>query len=222
MIQIINLNKSYANTQVLHDINEQYDEGKIYGIVGQNGAGKTTFFKCIAGIEKYQGQIYAANMPLKNYLGFLPTEPYFMDHITGREYIQFLCNARKKPLIDIDSQNIFDLPLDKYVTTYSTGMKKKLGLFAILLQENKYFILDEPFNGVDIHSNILIAELLSVLKTKGKIILISSHILVTLTTICDVIQVLSQGKIIKSAFPDEFSILENELKALFIGDKIKK
>lgn len=81
---------------------------------------------------------------------------------------------------EIDNRNIFDLPLNQYAATYSTGMKKKLALMAILIQENKVLILDEPFNGVDIHSNIIITEIIHQLKLLNKTILISSHIFSTL------------------------------------------
>jgi ATPase subunit of ABC transporter with duplicated ATPase domains len=84
--------------------------------------------------------------------------------ITGKEYIRLLCNARGKTNLDIDSKNIFDLPLNQYASTYSTGMKKKLAITAILLQENDYFILDEPFNGVDIQSNVILTEIILKLK----------------------------------------------------------
>ena len=155
MISIQNLSKSFGTKQVLKNINAQFDRGQVYGIVGENGAGKTTLFRCIAGLENYEGQIISELNPLKNYLGLLLTEPFFFAKITGKEYIRLLCNARKKEVLKIDEKNIFDLPLNQYASTYSTGMKKKLALLAILLQENQYFIFDEPFNGVDIHSNII-------------------------------------------------------------------
>ena len=129
-------------------INIQFDKGNVYGIVGENGAGKTTLFRCIAGLENYDGQINSELNPLKNYLGLLLTEPFFFTKITGKEYIRLLCNARKKEVSKIDDKNIFDLPLNQYASTYSTGIKKKLALLAILLQDNQCFILDEPFKRV--------------------------------------------------------------------------
>ncbi|MBN3661915.1 MAG: ABC transporter ATP-binding protein, partial [Ornithobacterium rhinotracheale] len=154
MIKIDRLNKNFGNNEVLKDISLEFLEGNIYGIVGENGAGKTTLFRCIAGLESYSGEILSENKPLKNHLGYLETEPFFYSRITGKEYIQLLCNARNKK-VNIDEKNIFGLPLEQYASTYSTGMKKKLALTAILLQENKYYILDEPFNGIDIQSSII-------------------------------------------------------------------
>jgi ABC-2 type transport system ATP-binding protein len=222
MIQIENLSKSYGTKQILSNINVTFEAGKIYGIIGENGAGKTTLFKCITGIEKHTGIITANLQPLKNYIGYLPTEPFYFSKITGREYIQLLCNARKKDTKNLDNKNIFDLPLNQYAVTYSTGMKKKLALTAILLQENQYFIFDEPFNGVDIQSNIIIVDILNQLKKLGKTIIISSHIFSTLSNICNEIHVLKNGTFIKKVYEEQFADLENEMKAMYIGNRIDK
>jgi ABC-2 type transport system ATP-binding protein len=222
MIRVIDINKSYGSKMALNTVNLTFEEGKVYGIVGENGAGKTTLFRCIAGLEDHEGTIDADIKPLKNHLGLLLTEPYFFSKITGREYIQFLCNAREKKIDDIDSKNIFDLPLDQYASTYSTGMKKKLAITAILLQENQYFILDEPFNGVDIQSNIIITEIIHKLKVLNKIVIISSHIFSTLSDTCDEIHLLKNGALVKSVDKEDFSALESEMKAFSIGDKIER
>ena len=199
----------------------EFSTGNVYGIVGENGAGKTTLFRCIAGLESYSGEIISDVMPLKNHLGLLLTEPFFFTMMTGREYIRLLCNARGKTNVDIDSKNIFDLPLDQYASTYSTGMKKKLAITAILLQENEYFILDEPFNGVDIQSNIILTEIILKLKELNKIVIISSHIFSTLSDTCDEIHLLRKGEQIKSVNKTGFKDLEQEMKEITIGNLIK-
>lgn len=222
MIKIENLSKSYGTNQVLSDINLTFEQGKVYGIVGENGSGKTTLFKCITGIEKHNGRITSDLNPLKDNIGYLQTEPFYFSKITGREYIQLLCNARGKDNSNLNNRNIFDLPLNQYAITYSTGMKKKLALTAILLQENQYYIFDEPFNGVDIQSNIIILDILRQLKKLGKTLIISSHIFSTLSDICDEIHLLKRGQFIRKVSKDEFDDLEEEMKDIFIGNKIDR
>ena len=221
MIKIKELSKLFGNKEVLKNLSMEFSKGNVYGIVGENGAGKTTLFRCIAGLESYSGEIISDVMPLKNHLGLLLTEPFFFTMMTGREYIRLLCNARGKTNVDIDNKNIFDLPLDQYASTYSTGMKKKLAITAILLQENEYFILDEPFNGVDIQSNIILTEIILKLKELNKIVIISSHIFSTLSDTCDEIHLLRKGEQIKSVNKTGFKDLEQEMKEITIGNLIK-
>lgn len=222
MIDLVNLSKKYGSHEVLKDISFHFETGKVYGIMGENGAGKTTLFRCIAGLESYGGAINSSLQPLKDSLGWLPTDLFFFSKMTGREYLQLLCNARSVKLQDVDTQNIFELPLDEYATTYSTGMKKKLALMAILLQHNEVFILDEPYNGVDIQSNILIMELLLKLKQMGKTLLISSHIFSTLAEVCDQILVLKEGRIVRVVEQDAFQSLEEEMKSSVIASRLDK
>lgn len=216
------LSKVFGDKEVLKNVSMEFYKGNVYGIVGENGAGKTTLFRCIAGLESYSGEIISDVTPLKNHLGLLLTDPFFFTMITGREYIRLLCNARGKTNLDIDSKNIFDLPLNQYASTYSTGMKKKLAITAILLQENEYFILDEPFNGVDIQSNIILTEIILKLKELNKIVIISSHIFSTLSETCDEIHLLRKGEQIKSVQKSGFKNLEQEMKEMTIGNRIDK
>ena len=222
MIKIEKLSKFYGKKQVLNTINLEFKKGKIYGIVGGNGAGKTTLFKCISGLESYKGIISSDFNTLKEHLGLLLTEPFFFSKITGKEYIQLLANARQIKLLKIEDKNIFNLPLNQYASTYSTGMKKKLALTAILLQKNDVFILDEPFNGIDIHSNLMITEIINKFKELEKTVIISSHIFSTLAETCDEIYLMKNGEIAKKVAKVDFSNLEKEMKKFTIGNRIDK
>lgn len=222
MISIKFLSKSYNDNQVLKDINLSFNPGEIHGIVGENGAGKTTLFKAIAGIESFEGGIEYSEGNLKNVMGFLQTDPYFLSKITGKEYLQLLCNARNQKEIAIIEKNIFDLPLNQYAETYSTGMQKKLALTGILMQKNDVFILDEPFNGVDIHSNTVINQILLKLKELNKIVILSSHIFSTLYDTCDYLHYLKNGSILRSADKSQFQTIEKEMQGVGIQYKIDK
>jgi ABC-2 type transport system ATP-binding protein len=221
MINLKSLHKSFGKNEVLKNINLQFKAGEINGIVGENGAGKTTLFNCIGGFEDYEGTISYSNDNIKNVTGFLTTDPYFLGKITGLEYLQLMCNARDVEFINPEEKNIFDLPLNRYAENYSTGMKKKLALTATLLQGNDIFILDEPFNGVDIQSNIIIKELLFKLKELNKIVILSSHIFSTLNETCDYLHHLRDGEIINSVGKDKFALIEKNMISNTVENRIE-
>ncbi len=213
LIQIDNLSKSYYTKKVLSNINTNFESNKIHGIVGENGAGKTTLFHCLTSLTKYEGKImFEKTQDPKNITGFLPAELYFYPRITGKQYIEFCLKARNQNLKQLKEWNdIFDLPLDEYAENYSTGMKKKLAIMAILLQENQLFILDEPFNGVDLISNMTLSKIFQKLKEQGKTIILSSHILSSLTDICDKIYHLKNGNIKTEYTKDLFGTIETDI-----------
>ncbi|WP_223584650.1 ATP-binding cassette domain-containing protein [Sphingobacterium sp. GVS05A] len=222
MIELIHISKSFGQHQVLHEVTFNFEDGKVYGIVGENGAGKTTLFRCIAGLETASGQINANLEPLKNHLGYLTSDPYFLSKLTGEEYIYLLTDARGKSIKKLDERNIFELPLKEYASSYSTGMKKKLALTATLLQDNSFYILDEPFNGIDLQSSIILTEIILRLKAMNKTILISSHIFSTLKDTCDEILVLEEGRISKSVKKEQFGDFEEEMKEKILKKDIDK
>lgn len=221
MIKIENLRKQFGQLDVLNGINLELKPGMITAIVGENGAGKSTLFKCIAGLESYKGTIDSNYEPLKNYIGFLPTNPQFLSKITAKEYLHLVCNARKVTPPDFEERNIFNLPLNRYADDFSTGMKKKLALTGVLHLKNEVFLLDEPFNGVDIQSNILFNEILKTLKKQGKTIILSSHIFSAIHEVCDYIYYLEDGKIAKQGNRETFMQIEDEIKQKAIKDKLE-
>ncbi len=222
MISIENLSKNYGTKSVLGDISVKFEPGKVYGIVGKNGAGKTTFFECLTGLVNCKGRI---KYPTANYtgrIGYLQTNPLFLSKITGKEYLSLLSRARNITPADLEHQNIFDLPLSKYAETYSTGMKKKLALTGLLVQKNDFFILDEPFNGVDLESNFLITEIILRLKALQKTVLVSSHIFATLENTCDIIHILEKGQISYPIPKEEFEGLTQVFNQEQIDQKLSK
>jgi ABC-2 type transport system ATP-binding protein len=220
MLSLRNLTKSYGNNKVLRGITAEFCPGRVYGIIGENGAGKTTLFGSIAGLFGYEGEITTDSDNYRHQLGFLQTDNYFLPRLTGREYLRLLSQARHLHLTDFDTPNIFELPLDEYADNYSTGMKKKLALLGVLLQQNDILILDEPFNGVDIQSNIIITEIIAELKRLGKTVLISSHIFSTLSGSCDEIHLLREGRFVRSVGPADYAGLEEEMIAVSVGDRV--
>jgi len=216
MISIIDLYKSFGKQVVLNKVSMELLPGEIYGFVGRNGAGKTTFFNCIAGLEKFQGEIKYTKGLLKNVLGLLPTDPYFFPKITGLEYLEMMCISR-----DIDFKqkkdylNVFELPLNKYISEYSTGMQKKIAILGVLMQQNEVFIFDEPFNGLDIQSNLTLSEIILQLKNQGKIILLSSHIFSTLEELCDEVFLLEKWKFLHFENKGDFEAIKNKMPECF-------
>ena len=222
MIYLRSLHKFHGKTHVLQGIEAEFAEGHAYGIIGENGAGKSTLFRCICGLEHFSGSIKYKQGNLKDDLGFLPTEPFYFPRMTGREYLTLFCTARGIKPAGIDEKNVFDLPLDEYAAVYSTGMKKKLAFLGLLLRENKVFILDEPFNGVDIESNLLMTEIIRALRNSGKTLLISSHIFSTLREVCDEILLLRKGVFEAHYGKEKFQELEDRMKSVSIGNRLDR
>jgi len=220
MIELNDLRKSYGANRVLRGLTAYFPPGKVYGIIGENGAGKTTLFRCLAGLQSYEGEITAPGDLLSRHLGFLQTNNFFFPRLTGREYLRLLCQARDVAPTNLDERNVFDLPLDEYAANYSTGMQKKLALLGVLLQNNKVLILDEPFNGVDIQSNIIITEIIRELRRMGKTVLISSHIFATLKDTCDELFLLREGRFVHHVLPADYAKLEREMNEVTIGGRI--
>ena len=215
MLKISNLSVSFGKHKVLDNLNLDCFKGELHGILGMNGAGKTTLFRTIYGFKKKDsGECIFENEAINNKkIGFLETENYFYSYMKGQEYLDLLSGVDNQ--FDIERWNkIFDLPLDDLIDTYSTGMKKKLAFLGVMALDRPVLILDEPFNGVDVESNEKIFQILERVKEQGKVILLSSHILSSLTNICDKISFLKEGVIVKTYEREEFPILESGLREM--------
>ena len=214
MLEIKNLRKAYGTHMVLYDVSLALRPGTIHGLVGANGAGKTTLINCLYGLENnFVGTVQdTAGRPIREHTGLLPYEPYFYPRLTGREYLEFCLQARGRPVVDFSAWNqLLMLPLDQYADEYSAGMRKKLALLALLVQNLDYLILDEPFNGLDLEANLLLKEMLRRLRDRGTGILLTSHILGALTETADEITVLADGRVHRHYEAAAFGTLENDL-----------
>lgn len=211
MFTINDLSFAYGKNLVLNNLSLNIDAGQVHGIVGLNGSGKTTLFNLTYGLLKPKtGSInWNDGILHRKQISFLETKNYFYSNITGREHLQ-LFSTDNKFKIDI-WQDLFKLPLDELIENYSTGMKKKLAILSVLKLNKPILLLDEPFNEIDLETSRIIMILLEKLKEKGKTILVSSHILETLTNTCDFIHHLENKGINKSYKKPEFVSLEQNI-----------
>lgn len=194
MLEIKNISVSFKDKNVLQNLNLEIEEGIILGILGKNGAGKTTLFESLYQSQKYNGEILWQNQKLlRQNISYLETENYFYPYITGREYLSYFAKDKLPKTIELAEK--FQLPLDKYVQYYSSGMKKKLALIGMLMLDKPINILDEPFNGVDFEGVHLLYDIIRELKQSNKMVIISSHIIETLFHTCDRIVTLENGLI---------------------------
>ncbi|PWJ34210.1 ATP-binding cassette domain-containing protein [Sediminitomix flava] len=211
MISVKDLCFAYSSDKLILDhLNLELKENQIHGIVGLNGAGKTTFLHTLFGLNKpLEGKLLFNGEPLtKKQIAYLVTENYFYANITAREYLELVKNTD----FNIEEWNaLFGLPLDDLIENYSTGMKKKIAFLAMLKQDKAIMILDEPFNGLDLESSRIIRSLLLKLKEKGKTILLTSHVLETLTNVCDKLHHLENGQINYSCEKEDFDVFEQKI-----------
>jgi len=212
MINIQNLTFSFSDHKVLDDISIDFLPNQVHGIVGLNGAGKTTFFNVLSTTLKAQtGSIKLNGNSITNKdIAYLETVNYFYSRITGNEYLKIF--RQTNPDFNLNSlQEFMKLPLNDLIETYSTGMKKKLALLGVLKQNKLLFLLDEPFNGLDLETNKILELIITTLREKGKTVFVSSHIIDPLLTVCNQIHYLENGKFTKSFEKENFDHIEDEL-----------
>jgi ABC-2 type transport system ATP-binding protein len=222
MLKISDINVKYGEHIVLENFSFEAAEGKIYGLMGLNGSGKTTLIKAISGIvAPDKGKIEFDNRDIKlSYIGYLETANYFYSKITGKEYLNII--KWKHSDFNIEKWNsVFELPLNELIETYSSGMKKKLAAMGIFAFERPVMLLDEPFNNLDMETNQVLYNVIRQFKEKGKIIILTSHILETLTGICDEIHYLNNKKIEKIFYPDEYSLIQSSIIDKKLESKIE-
>lgn len=210
MIQSIKINKvskTYKNIQALNEITFDIPKNSIFGILGSNGSGKTTLMKILGGlIKSWSGSIYVnndkknnKNLNLSKNFGFLIENPCFYEYLSAKQNLEILLRISdfKENRIDriLDLVNLNKRENDK-VETFSYGMKQRLGLAQTLLHDPEIIVIDEPNNGLDPKGINEMNEILKNLHSQGKTIIISSHILSEIETLCTDICILKNGKVL--------------------------
>lgn len=208
MLKIDIIEKKYGAELVLEDLFLEITKPGIYGLIGKNGIGKTTLFKCALGLEKFIGtsKLNDTKLSLSN-SGFCPAEPFVYEELTAVEFYRFYAKLFGINLSNA-SERLFIIPEDKLIKDFSTGMKKKVYLNAIFQKDFPVYFLDEPFNGLDIESNYILTQYLKE-KSNNSIIIISSHIFEILYKICVEIYLISNKKL-SNYKQDVFSFVEND------------
>lgn len=200
MISIKHLTASYGDHQVLKGVNLELSEGMIHGLAGLNGSGKTTLLHALCGIKKVSsGHLLMHGERLKNsQVAMVETEPYFYKGITGSEYLELFRPEVEQNFATQEWLDLFAVPGEELTDTYSTGMKKKLALIGACKLNRPVLLLDEPYNGLDLESSRVLTAVLRRMASKGTTIVITSHILQTLTGLCTYIHYLKNGVIEKT------------------------
>ncbi len=212
MLSIHDLTVSYGTKNVIRNLSLELEDGKIHGIVGPNGEGKTTLLNSIYQLHKpNSGSIlWSGDIISPMNTAYLPSELYFYPLITGLEYLQ-LFQQSKDSMIIIQLNKLMNLPLDSFIEDYSSGMKKRLAIMAILSLNCSLFLLDEPYNGLDLEGSYVLTNLLKVITSEGGTILLTSHILESLTGLCDDISYLRSGTVMKKFMKDEMHLISKEI-----------
>ncbi len=210
MIELANVSKRYNDTTVVKSLNLKIGAGEIVGIIGHNGAGKSTTMKMIAGlVEPTSGSIRVMGrdiqkegVKVKQQIGYLSEESPLYEAMTAQQYLLFFSELyhmpRQKALKRID-QLLDSLDLaekDKLTGEFSKGMKRKTAIARALLHDPKLLILDEPNSGLDPLTSFFIINYLRTLKREGKTVLLSAHNLFHVETICDRVGIIKNGNLL--------------------------
>lgn len=205
-IEIKNLSKDFKKVNILNSINLTLESGTIYGLIGRNGTGKSVFLKTLCGFYYpssgeilFDGKNYSANNLYPDNLRALIEKPSFMPNLTGYENLELLASIQNKiGKSEIEETlkkvNLFE-EKDKKYSKYSLGMKQKLGIAQVLMENPEIIILDEPFNAIEEETVNKIKNILLEEKSKGKLIILSSHIKDDINSLADIILTMNNGTI---------------------------
>ena len=205
---IDHLVKSYGSKQVLKDVDFTFEEGRIYGLLGRNGSGKTTFFNCInRDVEYNSGEFYfeidgKRKDPEPQDIGYVVSAPVVPEFMTGREFLKFFIEVHEeltdvKPLDEyFDYMKIAEDDRDRLLRDYSHGTKNKMQMLLNIIARPPLMLLDEPLTTLDV---VVAEEMKDVFRKQkeGRITIFSTHILDVAVDLCDEIVLLNHGRLEK-------------------------
>jgi ABC-2 type transport system ATP-binding protein len=206
MIQVQNVTQVYSSNKGVFDLNFTVKQGEVFGYLGPNGSGKTTTIRHLLGFSNVdQGQVLIDGLNaradrhiLQQRIGYLPGEIAFFEHMTGKQFLQFLSRLRGFQTAPRTQElvQLFQLETQFLIKKMSKGMKQKLAIVAAFMHDPDILILDEPTSGLDPLMQMVFLDLLVAEKHKGKTILMSSHIFEEVDRVCDRAAIIKDGKII--------------------------
>lgn len=208
VIQIENLTKFFGETKILDKINVSFERGKIYGIIGRNGSGKSMLMKCICGLVvptsgkiNINGKSIGGNSDLPENLSGIIEEPGFLENYSAFKNLQFLAMIRNKIQKEEIVSTLKKVGLDPYsklhVGKYSMGMKQRLGIAQAIMEKPQILILDEPMNGLDNDGVEEMRKLFLDLRNEGTIIILASHNKDDVEILCDEVYKMDKGILTK-------------------------
>lgn len=225
-LRINNLCKSFDRKVVLNGVEYVFEKGKIYGLLGRNGAGKTTFFNCLNDdLKPNAGEMLLDGQPLSSDdIGYVLSTPVVPDFLTGREFLKFFTDINKKKISDIkDPDYYFDMvgikavDRDKLLRDYSHGMKAKLQIIINIIANTKVLLLDEPLTSLDV---VAAEDMKNALREQkdDTIMIFSTHIMELALTLCDEIVLLKDCKFSKISLYDDNGVKlpDEEIKDIVI------
>ena len=206
---IENLSKNFDKKCVLKNINFTFESGKIYGLLGRNGAGKTTFFNCLnEDLKCDSGEFYLSDGKSNKIIessdiGYVLSTPVVPEFLTGREFLKYFIDINKDNIKDLKTiDEYFDIvkidmeDRDKLMKDYSHGMKNKMQMLIYLIASPNILLLDEPLTSFDVVVAEEMKELLKKMK-KNRILIFSTHIMELALDLCDEIVVLNKGELLE-------------------------
>jgi ABC-2 type transport system ATP-binding protein len=204
MINIDSLNLTINKTKILKNISISFEKGKIHGLIGRNGSGKTMLMKCICGFVKpTSGEIIVNNKKVgidcdfPNNIGIIIETPGFIPYYSGYKNLKFLADLNRKIDSNTIKQTMIKVGLDPesklHVKKYSLGMRQRLGLAQAIMENPEILILDEPMNGLDKDGVEDMRKYLLALKEQRKTIIIASHSAEDIEILCDTVSEMDKG-----------------------------